>query len=61
MNTAQLTALHTETLDAARIARTLANISRRAETLLTTGGYKAELFAGGLYHVYGSSSCSFQR
>ena len=53
MNTAELTALHTETLTAARIARTLKNISRRAQTLFTTGGYTAELFAGGLYHVFG--------
>ena len=57
LNTAELTALHTETLAdmsaQAQIARTLTNISRRAATLLTTGGYTAELFAGGLYHVYG--------
>lgn len=53
MNTAELTALHTETLTAARTARTLTNISRRAATLFTTGGYTAELFAGGLYHVFG--------
>lgn len=32
-----LTAPHTETLTEVRIARTLANIARRAETLLTTG------------------------
>ena len=53
MNTAELTALHTETLTEAQIARTLANITRRAQTLLTEGGYKAEEFATGLYHVHG--------
>lgn len=53
LNTAELTALHTETLAEDRIARTLANITRRAETLLTTGGYKVETAWKGLYHVHG--------
>lgn len=37
MNTSELTALHTETLSDARTARTLANISRRAASLLADG------------------------
>ena len=37
LNTAELTALHTETLTEARIARTLANIARRAQTLWADG------------------------
>ena len=53
MNTAELTALYTETLAEARIARTLANIARRAETLLTGGGYKVETAWPGFYHVFG--------
>ncbi len=53
MNTAELTALHIETLTEARIARTLASIARRAETLLTEGGYKVETAWEGLYHVLG--------
>ena len=57
MNTAELTALHTATLTAmnteARIARTLANIARRSETLLTDGGYKVDTAWPGFYHVFG--------
>lgn len=53
MNTAELTALHTETLIEASRARTYANITRRAETLLTTGGYTAEAAWPGFYHVFG--------
>ena len=37
MNTSELTALHTETIEAAKAARTLANISRRAATLIADG------------------------
>ena len=35
MNTAELTELHTETIAAVNLSRTLANISRRAATLFT--------------------------
>ncbi len=37
MNTAELTTLHAETLNEARLERTLANIARRAETLFDNG------------------------
>lgn len=37
LNTAELTELHAETVNAARAARTLANIARRAQTLLEDG------------------------
>ncbi|MBV9851038.1 MAG: hypothetical protein JO250_15310 [Armatimonadetes bacterium] len=49
MNTAELTALHTETLNEARRARLLTNITRRAETLFTTGGYTATQTMDGQY------------
>ena len=44
LNNAELTALHIETVNAARAARTLANITRRAETLLEDG-YQVRSFA----------------
>lgn len=57
LTTAELTALHGATLAAmnaeARTARTLANISRRAQTLFTDGGYRAEAFASDFFHVFG--------
>ena len=37
LTNAELTALHTETINAAKAARTLANIARRATTLLEDG------------------------
>ena len=37
MNTAELTALNTETLEAIRTERTLTNIARRAENLIADG------------------------
>jgi len=46
MTNAELTALHTETVNAAQTARTLANISRRATSLFTEGGYKVYNCAG---------------
>lgn len=52
MNTAELTTLHHETIDAITLARTLTNITRRAESLIADG-YKIEEFATGLYHVRG--------
>lgn len=65
MNTAELTALHTATLAAmnaeARLTRTLANIARRAETLLTTGGYTAEAGrVSGLYFIAGPQGQEYQ-
>ena len=45
MNTSELTALHTETLNAVSIARTLANISRRAASLLADG-YRVRSYEG---------------
>ena len=53
MTNSELTALHTETIEAAKMARTLTNISARAAVLFTTGGYRADHFACGLYHVHG--------
>jgi uncharacterized Zn finger protein len=57
LNAAELTTLHAEALAAARLARTLKNITRRARTLFTDGGYTWEKFAGkfagGLFHVFG--------
>ncbi len=51
MNTNELTALHTETITAAKTARTLANISRRAATLFADG-YKVRGYEGtGFYEV----------
>ena len=37
LTNAELTALHTEAVNAAKAARTLANISRRAQTLIEDG------------------------
>jgi hypothetical protein len=45
MNSTELTALHTETLNAVRIARTLTNISRRAASLLSDG-YTVRAYQG---------------
>ena len=57
MNTAELTALHTATLAAmnaeVRTARTLANIARRAETLLSDGYTADRGRVAGLYYVAG--------
>lgn len=53
MNNAELTELHTETIAGLKLSRTLANITRRAETLLTTGGYWVDEAWKGLYHVFG--------
>ena len=53
MNTAELTALNTETLTEIATNRTLANISRRAATLFQNG-YRAEATGfTGLYRVHG--------
>ena len=48
MNSAELTALHTETIEAARHARTLANIARRASRLFEVG-YTVKETMTGLY------------
>ena len=48
MNTAELTALHAETIQAAVTARTRANITRRASTLWEDG-YTAQETMHGLY------------
>ncbi len=53
MNTAELTALHTETITGLKLSRTLTNITRRAEVLFTAAGYTAEEAWKGLYHVFG--------
>ena len=53
MNTAELTALHTETIAAVNLSRTLTNISRRAAALFSEAGYRMEEAWKGLYHVYG--------
>ena len=50
LNNAELTALHTETVNAARAARTLANITRRAKTLIEDG-YQVRSYGDGLYVV----------
>lgn len=65
MSTAELTALHGATLAAlsaeARLTRTLANIARRAETLLTTGGYTVETGrVSGLYFIAGPQGQEYQ-
>ena len=61
LNTAELTALHTETLTEARRERTLANIARRASALLTTGGYTAEESSvTGLYYITGPEGQEYQ-
>lgn len=46
MNSAELTALHTETLNEARRARTLENITRRAATLFNVGYTSKETMTG---------------
>ncbi len=48
MNSAELTALHTETITDLRRTRTLANITRRASRLFDDG-YTANLTLNGLY------------
>ena len=48
MNTAELTALHAETIHAAQVAQTLANITRRASGLWENG-YVAQETMHGLY------------
>ena len=57
MNTAELTALHTATIAAmnaeARTARTLGNIARRAETLLSDGYTVETCRVKGLFYVAG--------
>lgn len=65
LTNSELTALHTATLAAmnaeARTARTLTNITRRAETLLTTGGYTVETCrVKGLFYVAGPQGQEYQ-
>ena len=50
LTSAELTALHTETVNAARASRTLANISRRASTLIEDG-YQVHSYGDGLHVV----------
>lgn len=64
MNAAELTALHTATLAAmneeARTARTLANIARRAETLLSDGYTVERGRVAGLFYVAGPQGQEYQ-
>lgn len=50
LTNAELTALHTEPVNAARASRTLANITRRAETLLEDG-YQIRSYGDDLHVV----------
>ena len=64
MNTAELTALHTATLAAmnaeARLPRTLANITRRAETLLSDGYTVERGRVAGLFYIAGPQGQEYQ-
>lgn len=64
MNTAELTALHTATLTAmneeARTSRTLASITRRAQTLFTDGYTVETGRVDGLYYVAGPQGQEYQ-
>ena len=50
LTNSELTALHTETVNAARASRTLANITRRAKSLIADG-YQVRDFEGTDFYV----------
>ncbi len=60
MNTAELTALHTETLNEARRARTYANITARAETLFNDGYTAQRSSVAGLFYISGPEGQEYQ-
>ena len=60
LNTAELTSLHTETLNEARRARTQANITRRAQTLFNDGYTADESSVTGLYFITGPQGQEYQ-
>lgn len=60
LNTAELTSLHTETLNEVRRARTQANITRRAQTLFNDGYTADESSVTGLYFITGPQGQEYQ-